>query len=119
MLLSTLVLAAAACGYLSLHEIQISAMLACVSSISGIAVLRHPQSWCTVKFTDCFVVSHSTAHNRGRAADFTNITFSKREFAANTLRKAKFVKTSLPNTFCSKRQIQSRPVVADLLTVSL
>jgi hypothetical protein len=40
----------------------------------------------------------ASAHNRGRAANFTNTTFAKPELAVNTLRKAKFVNASLPNT---------------------
>jgi hypothetical protein len=44
------------------HEIQISAMLASVSSISGIPVLGRVPSCCTLEFTACFYFSqHSTA----------------------------------------------------------
>jgi hypothetical protein len=50
---------------------------------------------CIQVFTACFVVSYSTAHNRGRAANFTDTTFAKRELATKTLRKAKSVKTTL------------------------
>jgi hypothetical protein len=43
------------------------------------------------QFYRLFVVSHSIAHNRGRAANFTNTTFAKRELAVNTLGKVKSV----------------------------
>jgi hypothetical protein len=67
------------------------------SSISGILVLEHPPSWCILNFAVCFVVSHSAAHTRGPAANFTSTTFAKREFAVNTLLKMKSVKTTLSN----------------------
>jgi hypothetical protein len=69
-------------------------MLASVSSVSGIPVLGRPPSWRTLKFAACFVISHSSTHNSGRAANFTDTTFAKREFAVNT----KSVKTTLSNT---------------------
>lgn len=43
------------------HDIQISAMLPCVSSISWIPVLGHPPSWYTLKFTTLFVFFSLTA----------------------------------------------------------
>jgi hypothetical protein len=39
-----------------------------------------------------------TAHNRCRAANFTDTTFTKRELVVNALRKVKSVKTTLCNT---------------------
>jgi hypothetical protein len=51
----------------------------------------------TLKFTVCFVFLHSTAHNHGWAADFTNGTFAKCDLAVNTLREVKPVKTILSN----------------------
>jgi hypothetical protein len=57
-----------------------------------------PPSWCTLKFTASFDVSHSIAHTRSQAANFTDATFVKRELAANALRKVKFVKTGLSKT---------------------
>jgi hypothetical protein len=69
-----------ASAYLSRwHDIQILAMLAPVSSISRIPALGRPPSYCTFKFTACLVVSHSTAHTRGRAANFVHITPAKRK----------------------------------------
>jgi hypothetical protein len=53
---------------------------------SGIsAILEHTQ------FHRLFVVSHSIAHNRGRAANFTDTTFAKRELAVNSARKVKSI----------------------------
>jgi hypothetical protein len=49
-------------------------------------------------FTACLIVSHSTAHQRGRTANFTDTTFAKRELAVNTLRKVKAIKTTLSTT---------------------
>jgi hypothetical protein len=49
-----------------------------------------------------FVVSHSTAHNRGRAVNFTDTTFAKRELAVKTLRKVKSVKTTPSTTRVSQ-----------------
>jgi hypothetical protein len=49
-------------------------------------------------------------HNRGRAANFTNTTFSKQELTVNTLRKAKFVKT-----LSSTRFVQNAKSNQDLL----
>jgi hypothetical protein len=40
----------------------------------------------------------STAHSRGRAANFIDTTFAKREWAVNSLRKVKSVKTTLSDT---------------------
>jgi hypothetical protein len=80
------------------HEIQISVTLASVSSISEILVLGRPPSWCILKFTACFDVSHSTAHTRGQEANFTNTTFAKRELVMNTLHKVMSIKTTLSNT---------------------
>jgi hypothetical protein len=80
------------------HDSQFSTTLASVSSISGISVLGHLPSWCTLKFTACFHVSHNIAHIHDRAANFTNTTFAKRKLAMNTLCKAKTVKTTLSNT---------------------
>jgi hypothetical protein len=54
------------------HGIEISAMIASLSSISGILVLWHPPSWCTLRFTTCYVVLLSTAHNCIRAATFSD-----------------------------------------------
>jgi hypothetical protein len=48
--------------------------------------------------TACFYVCHSTAHIRGRAANFTDTTFAKWELAVNTLREVKSVKATLSNT---------------------
>jgi hypothetical protein len=107
--LCTFYTTAAASGYLWKHESQISAMLASVSSISGIPVLGLPPYWCTLKFTASFVVSH----NRCRTANFTDITFAKRKLALNTLRKVKSVRTTQSNTRFF--QITIRPGVADLL----
>jgi nitrate reductase alpha subunit len=45
-----------------------------------------------------FFPSHSTAHNRGRAANFTDNIFAKRELSVNTLRKVNF---SVQHTFRS------------------
>jgi hypothetical protein len=58
-------------------------MLASVPSISEIPVLQRLQSWYTLKLTACFDISHTTAHTRGRAVNFTNITVAKRELAVN------------------------------------
>jgi hypothetical protein len=49
------------------------------------------------QFIVCLVLSNSTAHPCGRAANFDTF-FDKRELAENTLRKAKSVKTALSNT---------------------
>jgi hypothetical protein len=72
-------------------------MLASVSRISGIPLLGRPPSWCTLKFTAWFDVPHSTEHNHGRKANFTDTAFAKRELAVNTLRKVKSVNTTLSN----------------------
>jgi hypothetical protein len=53
-------------------------MLASVSSISGNPALGRPPSCGTLNFTACFEVSHNTAHNLGRMANFTDTTFAKR-----------------------------------------
>jgi hypothetical protein len=73
-------------------------MMAPATIISGIPVLGRPPSWCTLRFTACFVVCHNTAHNHGRAPNFTDTTFAKRELALNTLSKVKSVKAALSNT---------------------
>jgi hypothetical protein len=57
-----------------------------------------PPSWCTLKFTACFGVSHSTAHARSQAANFTDNNFANRELSVKALRKAKSVKTTVSNT---------------------
>jgi hypothetical protein len=44
-----------------------------------------------------FVLSHSTANNRGRAANFTDTTFSKWEFAVTTLSSTRFVQITAYN----------------------
>jgi hypothetical protein len=67
------------------------------SSTSGILVLGRLPLKCTLKFTTCFDVSHSTAHTCGPEANFTNNTSIKLELAMNTLRKVKYVKTTLSN----------------------
>jgi hypothetical protein len=72
-------------------------VLASVSSISRIPVLGCPSFQCTLKFTVCFFFLHSTAHNHGWAANFTNGTFAKCDLAVNTLHEVKPVKTTLPN----------------------
>jgi hypothetical protein len=86
------------------HDVKISAMLVSMFSISGIPILGRPPSWCTLKFTDCFDVSHSTVHTHGWTINFNDTNFVKRELAGNTLRKMKSVKSTLPNaikTWCS------------------
>jgi hypothetical protein len=80
------------------HDIEISAMPASVCSISGIQALGRQPSLCTIKFTACSLVSHSTAHNRGRKANFINTTFTKWELTVNTLHKVKPVVTTLATT---------------------
>jgi hypothetical protein len=72
-------------------------MLASASSICGIPILVHLPSWCTLKFTACFVVLHSTVHNHGRAANFINTTITKWKLAVNALRKVKSIKTTVAN----------------------
>jgi hypothetical protein len=54
------------------HDIQISAMLASVSSISRIPTLGRPPSWCTLKFTACVEEAHSTAHTHTRGETQTS-----------------------------------------------
>jgi hypothetical protein len=81
------------------HGIEISVMVASVSSISGIPVLGHPPSWCTLIFNICFVVWHNTEHNCGQAASLTDTTFANWELAVNMLHKVKSVKTILSNTY--------------------
>jgi hypothetical protein len=73
-------------------------MLASASSISGIPVLGRPPTWCTLKFTACFDVLHSTAHTHGQAADLADTIFAKREMTVNTLHKLKSLKTTLSST---------------------
>lgn len=59
MLLSTL-LQKPLLGTCSLcHGIEIAAMIASVSSISGMPILGFSPSWCMLRFTFCFVVSHT------------------------------------------------------------
>jgi hypothetical protein len=72
-------------------------MLVSVSRISGIrhGNVRHLG---TLKFTACFDISPSTAYACGRAANFTDNIFAKRELHMNTQRKVKFVKTTLSDT---------------------
>jgi hypothetical protein len=84
------------------HNIQISATLAPVSSISGIPVLGRPRSWCTRRITACFAVLHSTAHKCGRVANFTDTTSAEWELTLNTLRKAKYAKPLCPTHVSSK-----------------
>jgi hypothetical protein len=69
-----------------------------VSSISSIPVLGRLPSWCTLKFTACFDVSHSTTHTCGQAANFTDTAFAKLELAMNTQHKVMTVKTTLSST---------------------
>jgi hypothetical protein len=45
-----------------------------------------------------FLISHSTAHSRGRAANITDTTFAKRELAVNTPHEVKSIKATLSNT---------------------
>jgi hypothetical protein len=69
-----------------------------IFSISGTSVLGRPPFWCALRFTSCLIIYYSTEDTRGRAANFTDTTFSKREFDVKTLRKTKSVKTTLFNT---------------------
>jgi hypothetical protein len=80
------------------HGIEISAVIASASSVSGIPVLERLPSCCTLRFTAYFVVSHSTAHALCRVANFTNANFATPELAVNKLRKAKPIKCTLPST---------------------
>jgi hypothetical protein len=45
----------------------------------------------------CFDVSHSSAHTRSWAANFTNTTLAKLELAMYKLCKVKFIETTLSN----------------------
>jgi hypothetical protein len=65
-----------------------------IDDSTGLQNFRNPGSRTSAilvytQFRRFFVVSHSTAHNRGRSANFTDTTFAKRELAVTTLRKVK------------------------------
>jgi hypothetical protein len=85
------------CTSLLCHGTEISAMIAPVSSISGIPVLGRPPSWCTLRFSACFVVSHAL---RTIAAGWQpSLThFCQTGVGVTTLRKVKSVKATLSNT---------------------
>jgi hypothetical protein len=96
-------------------------MLASVSSISIFPLLERLSSWCTLKFTACFDVWHSTLHTRNQAENFTNTTFAKWEMAMNTLHKMKSVKPPCPThvSFKSLNPIKTWCSWLNCLTVNM